>query len=112
MSPKRAFLAVAVTTLIALAALPATGFATDSQAPRGAGPRWLPGEDWVMFHWLPYDQRELFRQLHSSRTGVLTWLRDDQHHTLAQLARRRGLTPAHLAQRLVADWAGRLSPAR
>lgn len=98
--------------LIVLALVPATALARDSQAPPGAGDRWLPAEGWVMFHWLPYDERQLFARLHMSRADVLAWMRDDQHHRLAQLARERGLAPARLAADLVDAWAADAGPAR
>lgn len=53
-----------------------------------------------MGHWLPYDEVVLYRELRTNRAGVRGWLRDD-HRTLEQLARRRGVETAGLAHRLV-----------
>jgi hypothetical protein len=53
-----------------------------------------------MFHWLPFDERRLYRELGMTRDEVRAWLRDDNHHTLAQLFRRRGLSVRAAAARL------------
>jgi Tol biopolymer transport system component len=82
----------------------------DSDAPPGAPPHWLPNEPWVMQHWLPYDERRLYRLLGVSRGDVWRLLRDDTR-TLAQLAQRRGWEPRALADALVAPWKGRLRDA-
>lgn len=88
--------------LLALAAIVAAGAdARDSEAPPGKGHNWLPCDDWVMLHWVPFDEPDLYRVLGIGRFAVLRWLRDDNHHTLAQLVRRRGMDPRALAARLV-----------
>src|SRR4051812_26581850 len=69
----------------------------DSDAPPGAGQKWLPCERWVMFHWLPFDEAFLYRTLHTTRREVHAWLKDDRRHTLGQLANRRGITAKALA---------------
>lgn len=79
----------------------------DSEAPAGAPPHWLPGERWVMQHWLPFDEDDLYAELGVDRGDVWRWLRDDSR-TLADLARQRGRDPAQLAAALVAPWKGRL----
>jgi len=79
----------------------------DSEAPEGAPPHWLPGETWVMQHWLPYDERRLYRLLGVGRRAVWQELRNDLR-TLADLARRRGWEPRRLARELIAPWRGRL----
>jgi hypothetical protein len=104
---RAALLGLAVLLALGLGAAPAA--ARDSEAPRGASERWLPCEDWVMYHWVPYDERRLLRLLRVRRSTMLEWLRDDRHHTLAGLARRRGRDPERLADALVAPWAGRVS---
>ena len=81
----------------------------DPLAPEGADPRWLPCEDWVMYHWIPYDESHLFSMLAMDRAAVERWLEDDDVHSLAQLVRRRGLDPAEVAQDLVSAWAGQAS---
>jgi Tol biopolymer transport system component len=89
-------LLVSVTVLLVLIAAPAAalghtgpGHPGDSDAPPGAPPHWIPGEDWVAYHWLPYDEARLHALLGTTRTGLWRFLRDDRH-TLGQLARRRG----------------------
>ncbi|HVL97289.1 MAG TPA: hypothetical protein VM266_15645 [Solirubrobacteraceae bacterium] len=79
----------------------------DSEAPPGAPPHWLPGEKWVMQHWLPYDETRLHRLLGIDRGKVWQWLRDDTRN-LAGLARSRGWQPEALARALVAPWQHRL----
>jgi hypothetical protein len=101
---------VGLVMLLALAAAAPNAAARDSEAPRGASHRWLPCEDWVMHHWVPYDERRLFALLGYRRAAVLRWLRDDRHHTLAQLARRQGRDPERLADALVAPSASRATP--
>ena len=84
----------------------------DSEAPLGAPPHWLPNEPWVMQHWLPYDERRLYRLLGITRGDVWRLLRDDTRN-LAQLAESQGMRPGALARDLVAPWRGRLKePAR
>ena len=101
--------------VLALAALAgsltpaAPAAAQDSEAPPGASPRWLPCEEWVMYHWVPFDERRLFALLGVGRPVVLRWMRDDGHHTVAGLARRRGRDPRRIADELVAPWRGRVS---
>ena len=75
----------------------------DSEAPPGAPPHWLPGESWVMQHWLPYDERRLYRLLEIDRGDIWNWLRDDTR-PLADLARLRGWEPERLAVALVEPW--------
>ena len=75
----------------------------DSEAPQGAPPHWLPGEPWVMQHWLPYDERRLYALLEIDRGDIWRWLRDDTR-SLADLARLRGRQPEALAAALVAPW--------
>ncbi len=91
----------------ALALLPAAGLAAppkspDSLAPANAPAHWLPPEAWVYNHWLPYDERRLYRTLKITRQELWQQLRDDRR-TLAQLAARRGWRdPRRLAAALVA----------
>src|SRR5215212_8339491 len=79
----------------------------DSEAPPGAPPHWLPGERWVMQHWLPYDEQRLYRLLGVDRGVIWRQLRDDTRN-LAQLAEQRGWEPQALAAALVAPWRARL----
>jgi Tol biopolymer transport system component len=79
----------------------------DSEAPKGAPPHWLPGETWVMMHWLPYDEERLYALLGGDRGTIWRQLRDDTR-TLAQLAEQRGWEPPALARELVAPWRSQL----
>jgi len=105
---RRVVLMLAVCMAVWASALPA--LARDSLAPSSADTRWLPREQWVTHHWLPYDERRLFRVLQTSRGQLLEWLRDDRHHTLEQLVRLRGLRVSAVAEQLVAPWSARVDP--
>src|SRR4051794_1239459 len=85
----------------------------DSEAPPGSPPHWLPNEQWVMQHWLPYDETRLYTLLGVTRGDVWRWLRDDTRN-LAGLAALHGWKdPNALARELVAPWRGTLrEPAR
>jgi hypothetical protein len=100
----RARLSVLV-AVAALSALPAAApaLAQDTDAPPGAGKNWLPSEDWVIRHWIPFDERRLHRALRVRRHDVFRWL-DDYDHTIAGLARRQGLNAERLVRRLVRPW--------
>src|SRR5215218_6386490 len=89
---------------VALPAKPQTA-SLDSDAPPGAPPHWLPGEPWVMQHWLPYDEQRLYDLLGADRGVIWRQLRDDTRN-LAQLAEQRGWEPRELANELVAPWRG------
>jgi len=56
---------------------------------------------WVYQHWLPYDEHRLYAVLDADRGRIWRHLRNDAAHNLAQLARRRGLSPRQAALRLV-----------
>ena len=78
----------------------------DSEAPVTAPAHWLPPEDWVYNHWLPYDEDRLYELLGVTRGQIWRHLRDDRHN-LAQLAARHGWPdPGKLAATLVAPRAG------
>jgi AraC-like DNA-binding protein len=76
----------------------------DSLAPAGAPHHWLPGEQWVYRHWVPFDEQALKLALGLDGRGLEAFLYND-HHTLAGLARARGLDPGRLADQLVSPWA-------
>ena len=83
----------------------------DSDAPVTAPAHWLPPEDWVYNHWLPYDEGRLYELLGVTRGAIWRQLRDDRHN-LAQLAARHGWPdPAKLAAALVAPRKGDVSAA-
>ena len=84
-------LASAVLVVAALACTPAHAQARDSDAPPGAPKTWLPNEAWVGEHWLPYDERDLYRVLQTDPAGLIDWLSGERRN-LADLARARGLT--------------------
>lgn len=56
-----------------------------------------------MRHWIPFDQATLERALGLSGRQLEAYLFND-HHTLAELARRRGVHLGELADHLVAPW--------
>ena len=73
---------------------------------------WLPGEEWVSSHWVPFEEQALKRALGLRGRELEAYLYND-HHTLAALAARRGVGVEALADRLVGPWAaGGASPAR
>jgi hypothetical protein len=55
--------------------MPAPARARDSDAPPGAPDTWLPDEAWVGEHWIPYDERDLYRVLEIDQAGLVGWLR-------------------------------------
>ena len=55
--------------------------------PVKAPAHWLPPEDWVYNHWLPYDEGRLYALLGVTRGEIWRQLRDDRHNLAA--ARRR-----------------------
>jgi hypothetical protein len=92
---------LSVLALLAVAcAFPAAATAHDSLAPRGAEHRWLPQEPWVQKHWMPFDESRLYELLRVDTRAVFKWLAND-HRTLMQLARRRGVARRTLAKRLM-----------
>jgi hypothetical protein len=79
----------------------------DSDAPAGSPPHWLPGEQWVMQHWLPYDEQRLYSLLGVDRGVIWRQLRDDTRN-LAQLAvGSRGRSRASWSRRGAASSATR-----
>lgn len=95
----------------ATATAPVTKASFDSEAPLKAPAHWLPPEDWVYNHWLPYDEGRLYELLGVTRGRIWRQLRDDRHN-LAELAAQRGWPdPAKLATALVAPRAADVSPA-
>ena len=94
-----------VAVLLAVAASGGAGSARahDSSAPPGAPHTWLPDEDWVARHWLPFDERDLSRRLGLRGRDLEAYLYDD-HRALADLAEARGIDPAQLRDELMAPW--------
>ncbi|MDQ3677752.1 MAG: hypothetical protein M3401_13300, partial [Actinomycetota bacterium] len=105
--------ALVLCVLVILVTGPATAAAksTDSEAPPSAPPHWLPPEDWVYNHWLPYDEDRLYALLGVTRGAIWRQLRDDRHN-LARFAAAHGWrNPGKLATALVAPRAGDVKPA-
>jgi len=85
--------------------------AHDSLAPRGAEHDWLPHEEWVFRHWIPFDVRQLEQAVGLSDRELEAYLFND-HRVLADLARSRGIDVDHLADTLVAPWRSQVDDAR
>jgi hypothetical protein len=110
---RQALSRVAVAVLgpaVAIAAAAAPGRAHDSLAPPGREHTWLPSQEWVAGHWIPFEEQALKRALGLRGRDLESYLYDD-HHTLAYLARRRRIVPAQLAERLIDPWRPRASEA-
>src|SRR5690349_1880058 len=105
-------MAVAILVVLATFVGASTASAQDSLAPKGALPHWIPNDDWVYEHWLPYDETRLYAVLGIDRGQMWRYLRDDAVHDLAQLAHERGLTAAQLADRVMAPRRKDLSETR
>jgi len=98
----------AAIAVLAVAASPwwaGPAYGHDSLAPPAASHNWLPDEEWVHRHWIPFDEQALKGELGLRGRELHAYLYDD-HRTLAELARRRGLDEEALADRLVAPWQG------
>jgi hypothetical protein len=93
------------TAAIAVLVFASAAQGADTAAPAGAGVNWLPHEDWVIRHWVPFEERALYSILRVSRGTVFHWLADHDR-TIASLAGARGLTARRLADRLVTRGAG------
>jgi hypothetical protein len=107
---RRVYLRVLICgTLLLIALAPAAG-SHDSRAPRGVDYHpWLPWKRWVSKHWMPYDEARLRELLRVDTPTVYRWLKND-HRTLAELARRRGVAPGLLAKRLLATRREQVKP--
>jgi hypothetical protein len=92
-----------VLAVLGTLAVAAPAAAHDDLGPPGAGHAWLPQEAWVLEHWMPFDRAPLERALGLRGSQLESYLFND-HHTLAELARRRGVDVDDLADQLVAPW--------
>lgn len=103
--------AAALATALLCLAAPASAAGHDSLAPAGAEHAWLPAlDDWVMQHWVPFDETRLYTALGIDNLALERWMRDD-HRTIAQLAeRRRGLAVGELADYLIEPWRANTAP--
>jgi hypothetical protein len=107
----RSFLAVLMLA-VAICVLPTAAAAKDSNAPKSASDRWLPCDDWVMLHWIPFDEGDFARVSGANPHRVLNWIRDDQHHTLGQLVALKGITLDQATDELTERWSGKVSAER
>ncbi|HEX8647024.1 MAG TPA: hypothetical protein VF715_08975 [Thermoleophilaceae bacterium] len=103
-----AALILAVAAALSAALMAPSARTADTEAPPGAGKNWLPNEDWVVRHWIPFEERQLYRELGVRKHEVFEWL-DDYDHTIASLARRQGVDPSTLIARLIRPWKGSVS---
>jgi hypothetical protein len=78
-------------------------YAHDSLAPAAASHNWLPEEEWVSRHWIPFDEQALKGALGLQRRDLHAYLYND-HRALATLARARGIGTSALADLLVEPW--------
>jgi hypothetical protein len=90
-----------------LAAAPAV--ARDSHAPDGARDRWLPCESWVMYHWIPFDQKRLWAITGIKKHEFRHWIADDDNHSLGMLIERHGHDPDEVTAQLMEQWRGKVS---
>jgi hypothetical protein len=101
--PRSSLLAL-VALLAALAGgsgAPPPASAHDAPMPAGARHGLLPDEHWVMAHQSPFDERVLTDALRMPPAQLEAFLYND-HHTIAQLARRRHVGFTGLVRRLTA----------
>lgn len=85
----------------ALCVIATSALARDSLAPPGAPDQWLPRQDWVYRHWLPFDAASATREL-GLAPGQLEALHFDDRRSIVQLARALQLDVGALRDRLVA----------
>lgn len=91
----------AVTVVLLAACLaPAPARGHDSLAPSGATHNWLPEEEWVGRHWVPFDEQALKAELGLTRRDLHAYLYND-HRVLAALSDD---PPEVLADRLLEPW--------
>jgi hypothetical protein len=91
---------IAVGLCLAFAA-PASADQPDSHAPVGAKPDWLPGTEWVMERWLPFNEKRLEQVYGMDRPGLYFYLKDGDQ-SLLDLAREKSIPTRGLAVRLLA----------
>jgi Tol biopolymer transport system component len=97
--------------IVLAVALVAPSLAADPEAPHHAPAHWLPNEQWVWQHWLPYDEQRLYSLLHINRSDLWHQLRDDTR-TVGQLGEERGWKASRLADALVAPRRSSVSAAK
>ncbi len=81
--------------------------ATDSLAPPGAPPDWLPSIGWVRQRWLPYRESDLLRILDLPQNGLARYITNSKG--LDTIVRKRGLQLQRVERELLAPWHGRVS---
>jgi hypothetical protein len=94
--------------LVATASFAAAATANDPDAPAGATPRWLPCENWVMYHWLPFDENEFLRRSSITRAQLKRWLYRSDTNTVGELVRRNGGDPDLIVAALLERRRGRV----
>jgi hypothetical protein len=98
-------LLLTITALLLAFGFTDRALAADSHAPPGAPINWLPPDDWVNEHWLPYNQNLLLRTLHMNTEDVrhffLAHATRRRIPPLSRLVRARGLSVSGLARHLV-----------
>jgi hypothetical protein len=104
-------LAVAALAMSVWVAAPPPVEAHDSLAPAGAEHDWLPEEEWVFRHWIPFDVLRLQQALQLSGRDLDAYLFND-HRTLADLVKSRDIDVDELADDLVAPWGSRVDEGR
>jgi hypothetical protein len=105
---KKTACAALIAVVVCLAAA-GSASAHDSLQPPGTLHGWLPNEEWVMQHWVPFDETRLYAALRTDNVALERWLRDD-HRTIADLATWRGIDPDALADHLAEPWRDAVSP--
>ena len=85
----RTVLAIGVLAVgVWLGAAGGISYAHDSLAPAAASHNWLPEEEWVTRHWIPFDEQALKAALGLRRRDLQGYLYND-HRALATLAQAR-----------------------
>lgn len=100
-SPVRRLLALMAAVTAVISATPVAALAHDAPMPDGARHGLIVDERWVMLHWAPFDEREAERAL-ALKPGQLAAFLYNDHHTIAQLAKHRGIGFEPLVDRLAA----------
>ncbi|MBJ7353547.1 MAG: hypothetical protein JHC98_01870 [Thermoleophilaceae bacterium] len=86
-----------------------TAFANDSDAPPGANERWLPCENWVMYHWLPFREDHFYKLTGINRRDLKTHLYENDTNTIAELVVKHKKDPNAIVERLMNRWVGKVS---
>lgn len=96
-------------TVFLLLASTITAYANDSDAPAGANQRWLPCENWVMYHWLPFREDLFFKLTGITRSELKGHLYENDTSTIGELVVRHKKDPNKIVAQLMKRWDGRVS---